>query len=184
MLENAGRVVSRASTAGLRAEGRVVQQADASNAAGARRALMNPYIDVAVLEVAEGSVLSEGLGFDRCDVSVVMGVKEGPPLGGRFRWTGESVWKAVRAPVDIVPEDGVAVLCADDPEVVRMAPHCRGEVIFFGNPDAPALREHVSKGGRAIAIEPDGVSLLRGAKRERVVSSYLAGRADAETAAA
>ena len=184
MLESAGRVVSRAGTAGLRAEGRLVQEADASNAAGARRALMNPYIDVAVLEVSEESVLSEGLGFDRCDVSVVMSVKEREPLGGRFRWTADSIWKAIRSPVDIVPENGVAVLCADDPEVVRMATHCRGEVIFFGKPDALPLREHVAKGGRAVAVEPDGLSLLHGAKRERVLSSYLAGQTGSEAAAA
>jgi cyanophycin synthetase len=185
MLESAGRVVSRADTAGLRAEGRLVQDGDASNAAGVRRAMMNPYIDVAVLEVSEESVLSEGLGFDRCDVSVVLGAEKGEPLGGRFPWTSDSVWKAIRSPLDIVPEEGAAVLSADDPEVVRMAAHCLGEVIFFGNPDAPPLLDHVRRGGRAIAVDPVGLTLLQGTKRERVVSSHLPpGRTGIETAAA
>src|SRR5690242_20970941 len=51
----------------------------------------------------------------------------------------------------------ISVLCADDPDVVRMAAHCRGEIIFFGMPDAPPLRDHVYRGGRAVAVEPDGL---------------------------
>jgi cyanophycin synthetase len=168
MFENTGKVVALAGSSGLRAEGRLIQEADASNATSARRALMNPYLDAAVLEVSETSVLSEGLGFARCDVAVVTRVEDGEPVGGRFRWGPESVRKAVRAPVDIVPKGGAAVLYADDAEVLKMAEHCKGEVIFFGSPDAPPLREHLERGGRAVVTEGGVLVVCRGIRRERI----------------
>jgi len=184
MIEGTGRSVTRASTSGLRAEGSVIQDSDAANAAGARRSLMNPYVESAVLEVSETSVLSEGLGFDRCDVAVVTGVREGEPIGGRFRWTSESVWKAVRAPVDIVTAGGAAVLCADDPGAVKMAQHCQGEVILFGRCDAAPLLDHVRGGGRGVTTDGSALLLLHGTRREYIVSPIFDAELDASTRAA
>lgn len=173
MLEAAGRTVTRAGTSGIRSEGRVIQGTDAANAAGARRALMNPYIDGAVLEVSESAVLVEGLGFERCDVAIVTGARESEPIGGRFRWTTESIRKAIRAPIDLVTERGAAVLVAEDADAVDMAKHCRGEVILFGKCDAPRLVEHTERGGRAVAVDGEELLLVQAARREHIVAPGL-----------
>lgn len=173
MLENAGRSVALAGALGLRSEGRMIDTSDSSTASAARRALMNPYVDAAVLEVSEGSVLAEGLGFDRCDVAVVMATPERETFGGRFRWGNESVHKAVRAPVDIVVPEGAAVLAADDLAVARMAEKCAGEVILFGSATTPPLMLHVEKGGRAVVVEGDALTLVHGAHRDRIDTGRL-----------
>jgi cyanophycin synthetase len=185
MLESAGRTITRAGTLGIRSEGRVIQGTDAANAAGARRALMNPYIDGAVLEVSESAVLAEGLGFERCDVAVVTGAREGEPIGGRFRWTTESVRKAIRAPVDLLTARGTAVLAAEDADAVDMAKHCRGEVILFGRSDAPRLVEHTQRGGKAVAVDGEALLLIHAGRREHLVGPGIdAGLGESARAAA
>ena len=47
----------------------------------AQAVLMNPAVEVAVLETARGGILRAGLGFDRCDVAVVTNIGEGDHLG-------------------------------------------------------------------------------------------------------
>ena len=48
---------------------------------GASRVLMNPSVDVAVLETARGGILRAGLAYDQCDVAVVTNIGEGDHLG-------------------------------------------------------------------------------------------------------
>ena len=53
---------------------RLVIKADASGPKSARMVLQNPRVDFAVMEVARGGILREGLGYDRNDVAVVTNV--------------------------------------------------------------------------------------------------------------
>lgn len=59
----------------------------------------------------------------------------------------------LRTQVDIVLPDGVAVLNANDPLVLKMADLCDGSVILFGqDPEIPAITEHRDQGGRAVFV--------------------------------
>ena len=51
----------------------------------ARMVLQNPRVDFAVMEVARGGILREGLGYDRNDVAVVTNVAARPPRHARHR---------------------------------------------------------------------------------------------------
>ena len=62
------------STDGIVIDERLVVKADASGPRSARMVLQNPRVDFAVMEVARGGILREGLGYDRNDVAVVTNV--------------------------------------------------------------------------------------------------------------
>jgi cyanophycin synthetase len=62
------------STDGIVIDERLVFKADASGPKSARMVLQNPRVDFAVMEVARGGILREGLGYDRNNVAVVTNV--------------------------------------------------------------------------------------------------------------
>jgi cyanophycin synthetase len=69
----------------------------------------------------------------------------------------------LRTQVDIVLPDGVAVLNAQDPLVLRMAELCDGSVILFGqDPEIPAITEHRTEGGRAVFVRYGRVVMAAG----------------------
>ena len=69
-----GHKVGMTSTDGIVIDERLVYKADASGPRSARMVLQNPRVDFAVMEVARGGILREGLGYDRNDVAVVTNV--------------------------------------------------------------------------------------------------------------
>jgi hypothetical protein len=51
--------------------GELVARYDFANHKGTSRVLSHPFVDAAIMEVTVESILSEGLGFDLCDVAVI-----------------------------------------------------------------------------------------------------------------
>ena len=82
--------------------------------------LSNPTVDVAVLETARGGILRAGLGFDECDVGVVLNVSA-DHLGLRGINTVEQLADVKSVIAAVVKREGHAVLNADDPLVLRDA---------------------------------------------------------------
>src|SRR2546423_7934942 len=112
-------VVGFTTTDGVYLQNRLVMEGDMTGPFAANIILTNPTVDVAVLETARGGILRAGLGFDECDVGVVLNVSE-----DHLGLTGI---QTVGQPADlkgVVPavskREGHAVLYADDPLVYAM----------------------------------------------------------------
>jgi len=153
-----GRKVGMTSTDGVVIDERLVIKADASGPKSARMVLQNPRVDFAVMEVARGGILREGLGYDRNDVAVVTNVAP-DHLGLRGIDTLEQLAAVKAVVVEAVPRDGFAVLNADDELVRAMRRRCSGEVIWFSMlPPGSKVRNFVDercrRGGRAVVLEP------------------------------
>ncbi|MGI8948914.1 MAG: cyanophycin synthetase [Ornithinimicrobium sp.] len=158
IMKGLGRQVGMTSTDGIVIDERLVKRSDASGPKSARMVLQNPRVDFAVMEVARGGILREGLGYDRNDVAVVTNVAA-DHLGLRGIDTIEQLAAVKRVVVEAVPRGGFAVLNADDPHVREMRRHCSGDVVWFSMqpPDSPerALIEvRLRRGGRAVVLEP------------------------------
>ncbi|MES1173446.1 MAG: cyanophycin synthetase [Myxococcales bacterium] len=169
-LQQRGLRVGMTCTDGIYVEGRRIDTGDCSGPKSARAVLGHPRVDAAVLETARGGMLREGLGFDWCDVAVVTNVGEGDHLGMGGIHTAAELARVKAIPVRRVSERGAAVLNADDPLVVAMAPLCRGAVIFFSrNVDSPRLAAHRAAGGKAVTVR-DGFIVICSGKDERRVA--------------
>src|SRR5688500_19618520 len=90
--------------------------------------LSNPMVDVAVLETARGGILRSGLGFDECDVGIVLNVA-GDHLGLHGIHTLEQLADVKAVVPSVVKRRGTAVLNADDPRVAALAERTRGDVV-------------------------------------------------------
>ncbi len=153
-----GRKVGMTSTDGVVIDERLVIKADASGPKSARMVLMNPRVDFAVMEVARGGILREGLGYDRNDVAVVTNVAP-DHLGLRGIDTLAQLAAVKSVVVEAVPKNGYAVLNADDPHVRAMRRKCAGEVVWFtlaapGSEIREFVDAHCRRGGRAVYLEP------------------------------
>ena len=166
LARTAGRTVGMTCTEGVYVDDRRIETGDCSGPASAASILMNPAVDLAVLETARGGILRAGLAFDRCDVAVVTNIGEGDHLGLNDVHTVERLAQVKRTIVDVVAPSGFAVLNADDPLVADMAGHCPGKVVFFAlDGDDERIVKHRAGGGRA-AFSRDGVLILADGPRE------------------
>lgn len=147
-----GHQVVRADGTGLYLGERLLKPGSAADADGGRRALMNPSATAAVLEVSELATLESGLAFDGCQIAVVTSTEGAEQLARPGVEDRTAIDKAVRAPVDVVPTDGFAVLNADDPGVLPMAERCEGKVVWYGSGtgEGTPLGAHVQQGGSGL----------------------------------
>ena len=177
ILAQAGMRVGLTNTSGVYIGGRQITRSDASGPKSARMVLANPTVDAAVLEVARGGILREGLGFDVCDVGAVLNVSA-DHLGLKDVNTIEDLAAVKSVVVESVARRGWSVLNADDPMTLRMARHARGRIVYFtltGEPDlANHLRAHVARGGMVVAAEPgaagEEIVIHRDGDRARVMA--------------
>ncbi len=171
ILKGTGATVAHTCTDGIYIDDRRIDNEDCSGPQSARNVLLNPEVEMAVLETARGGILRAGLGFDKCDVAVVTNIGEGDHLGLGDIETLEKLAQVKRVIVDVVPPTGYAVLNATDEHTVAMAPKCKGKVIFFAiDGQHPVILEHRAKGGRAIFVKEHHVVLAEGLREEPLVS--------------
>jgi cyanophycin synthetase len=172
LLKLAGLHVGIASRDGLSFDKRVVDKNDCANRTSAQKVLINRSVEAAVLENSVEMILSEGLGYDRCQVGIVTNIEPARHFGRYFLETDEQVCNVLRTQIDVVLREGVAVLNGSDPLVVELARHCAGAVIFFAATDPlPAVTEHLNLGGRAVLVRDGGIVLSQGGM-DRVVLMF------------
>ncbi|MDB5490678.1 MAG: cyanophycin synthetase [Micavibrio sp.] len=156
MLRLTGARVGFTSTSGVFINDDVLWQGDASGPQSAGMILRSPDVDYAVLETARGGILRSGLGFDKCDVGIVMNVtSDHLGIGGIDTLQDLADVKGVVA--ESVSKNGVSILNADDPLTRDMARNAGGRICFFsmngGYLMSEALRAHIAEGGMALVRE-------------------------------
>jgi len=163
LLSQCGWRVGLTSTDGVSVGKRVLDTGDCSGPKSARSVLAYPGTDAAVLEIARGGVLREGLPFDWCDVAVVTNIGAGDHLGIAEIHTPGELAAVKQTVVAAVPPHGTAVLNATDPLVAQMANHHPCRALFFaidGNHEV--IIRHRADGGRAIFVRDGWVIRAEG----------------------
>ncbi len=150
-------------TDGIYIDGRRVDAGDCAGPQSAQNVLLNPQVEAAVLETARGGILRAGLGFDRCDVSVVTNIGEGDHLGLSDIESLEKLARVKRTIVEATHSGGTAVLNASDPLVAEMAEKSPAAVLFFArSPQEPVLAMHRRRQGRAVTVCDGEIVLCEG----------------------
>jgi cyanophycin synthetase len=163
LLHLRGDHVGLACADGLYFAQRMVDKRDCANFAGAQKILMNRSVNAAVIENGADVILNEGLGYDRCRVGVITNIDAPRHFGRNYIETPEQVCNVLRTQIDVVLEDGVGVLNADDPLAAAMAEHCDGEVVYFSRqPATESVTAHLRQGGRAVVVRDGAIALASG----------------------
>ena len=160
LIHLSGSHVGLACSTGLFAGERLIEKGNCATWTAAQKLLMNRKVQAAVIENSAATILSEGLGYDRCQVGIVTNIEPEKHYGEFYIETPEQVYNVMRTQVDVVLDDGIAVLNAADPLLVQMAELCDGDVIFFAaDADLPEIQTHLAQGGRAV-VQKDGSLML------------------------
>lgn len=158
-----GQHVGLACTDGLYLGERQVEKNNSATWKAAQKLLMNRKVEVAVIENSANSILTEGLGYDRCQVGIITNIDPVLHIGEHYIDTYEQVYNVMRTQVDVVLGNGVAVINAADVMSLEMSQLCDGEVILFAE-DAkfPAIETHLKQGGRAVLQDKGRLLLVTG----------------------
>ena len=161
LFRNNGHRVGFTTTDGVYVQNRLVMEGDMTGPFAANIILSNPTLDVAVLETARGGILRAGLGFEECDVGVVLNVTA-DHLGLRGIQTLEQMADVKSVIAMVVRREGHAVLNGDDPLVRDMKPKTMADVVFFTtDPDGNQhVQAHVKRGGIAACVD-EGQFVIR-----------------------
>ncbi len=170
LLRTTKKYLAVSSSDGLQLGKRSAESASGDRIGGAQGVLLHPWTEIAICESSAENILTEGMGFDRCQIGVVLNVGT-DDLGLAYVDTLEQMAKVNRCMVDIVLPGGTAILNADDKHVALMAEHCRGGVIFFSrDPANEIMMAHRAQGGRAVLVRDGGIRLAEG-NMERALCS-------------
>lgn len=164
ILREAGNSVGMGCTGTVEIDNNVILRGDYSGPAAAQAVLREPTVEHAVLEVARGGIMRRGLGFDACDVGVLLNIAS-DHLGEHDIHTLDELARCKTVVVDSVKkEGGYCVLNADDPLVMEHGTYwARGEIIYVTmNPDNPALAEHLSNHRMVLSVKNGKIVLLKG----------------------
>ena len=171
LFRHTDRTVGLTTTDGVYLNNRLVMEGDMTGPFSANIILSNDTVDVAVLETARGGILRAGLGFDECDVGVVLNISA-DHLGLRGIHTLEQLAQVKGVIAAVVKRDGHAVLNADDPLVYAMRERSPGDIVLFSvapEGENEAVEEHLARNGIAARIENDTFVIRRGKLRIPVV---------------
>jgi cyanophycin synthetase len=163
----AGRRTAWSSTDGIVVQGELVEPGDYSGPAGARGVLDADGVEVGILETARGGMLLKGMGVTSNDVSIVTNVAE-DHLGIHGIHTVDQLAEVKAIVTRVTSPRGWTVLNGEDPRVwvMRHGSPARPWV-FTHDPDAPAVREALSAGGRATTVMDGWVTVLEPGRSPR-----------------
>ena len=162
--------VGLSSSKGLNFGNRSIKKTSSSDWENARRTLLNPAVELAVIQNSNESLLLEGLAYDQCQVGIVLNIDTSALFPEYFIADEDQLFNVMRTQIDVVLPSGVSILNADDPLAVKMAELSKGEVMYFtGNPNISLLSEHQQKGGRSIVAGPEKITLYLGIEEKLAV---------------
>jgi cyanophycin synthetase len=145
------------STAGVYIDGECVLEGDYTGPSGARRVLLDPTVDVAVLETARGGILLRGIGYESNDVSVFTNISA-DHLGLLGIETVEGLATVKQTVIAVTQPNGFAVLNVDDPLVWASREATRA-TIFAVSPrgENKDIETHIDLGLPALTIENNAI---------------------------
>ena len=166
--KNAGYTVGYTTTDGIYINGHLVHSGDCSGPQSAAAVLRDPIVDFAVLECARGGILRSGLGFDKCDISIITNITE-DHLGLNDINSLEELTKVKSVVARSTFDDGFAILNADDDRVYGIKEELDSNIALFSmQENNERVISHCEEGGWAAIIEKGNFTICKGEWRTRV----------------
>lgn len=141
-----------------------IAEGDTTGPVSTQTVLSDPLVDAAVLEVARGGILRNGLGYDWSDVGIITNITVDHIGQDGIEDLDDLIWiKSLVA--ERVRDGGWVVLNADDAASVSLLKHervTRGQkkfMLYSVNDDNVHVRKHRKEGGAVCWIEKNIVCL-------------------------
>lgn len=153
MAREAGHTPGYTTTDGVAVGREIILPTDYAGPMGARVALRDPRVTMAILETARGGILRRGLAVRRADAAVVTNIAE-DHFGDFGVGSLEDLLAAKLVATRVVPRGGAVILNADDP-LLRRSGRTMASVTWFSRsgriPDEP--RQLVREGDELVRYD-------------------------------
>ncbi|WP_390913474.1 Mur ligase family protein [Pseudosulfitobacter sp. SM2401] len=160
----AGKCVGLSSSDWVRVGGEILDEGDYSGPAGARLAVRDPRVELAIIETARGGLMRRGLPVPTADACLLTNIAA-DHLGTYGIMDVTALADAKFQLSQAVRPGGRLVLNADDPELVVRSPQFAGEITWFGlDFDQASLEVWIATGGRAAFVSDGQMMLARDGK--------------------
>jgi cyanophycin synthetase len=168
ILKNSGKTVGFTTTDGTYIGNQQIVFGDNTGPVSAQLVLKDPTVEVAVLETARGGIIRSGLGFDHCDIGVVLNVAA-DHLGLKDVNTLEDLARVKSVIPRAVSKKGFAVLNAEDELVYKMRELTDGHVVLFSMDENNKNIDRQARRGRISCVFENGyVTILKGKWKVRI----------------
>lgn len=168
ILKNSGNTVGFTTTDGTYIGNQQIVKGDNTGPVSAQLVLKDPTVDVAVLETARGGIIRSGLGFDNCNIGVVLNVAA-DHLGLKDVNTLEDLARVKSVVPRAVSRRGIAVLNAEDPLVYKMKELVDGSVVCFSmDENNENIRRRAERGRISCVYENGYITILKGKWKVRI----------------
>ncbi|MBS3817777.1 MAG: cyanophycin synthetase, partial [Candidatus Thermoplasmatota archaeon] len=164
----AGHHTGLAVTGGIYSNGELVTEGDTTGPWSAGVVLNDKDIDFAVLETARGGILRRGLGFDKCDVSVLTNIRE-DHLGIDGLESLEDIFRVKSVILEATDEDGACVINANDDFAEKAMEKARGLPVLFGYETNELMREYRKIGGIVFTVDAEKLIMYEEGKRKEIM---------------
>ena len=166
--QHAGTRVGWSSSTGVYINGEAVLEGDYSGPSGARRVLLDPNVELGILETARGGLLLRGLAYESNDVGVFLNISA-DHLSLQGVDTVESLADVKSVVIQVTRPDGLVVLNADDPLILSFEAKSPAPVALTSQrPNAEPVRRHIERGRLAVVREDDDIAVYRDGKRNGI----------------
>ncbi|AEI50602.1 cyanophycin synthetase [Runella slithyformis] len=168
--KNAGHSVGYTTTDGIYIQDQLIYEGDCSGPQSAEAILRDPSVNFAVLECARGGILRSGLGFDKCNISIITNITE-DHLGLDDIHTLEELARVKSVVARSTFSNGYAILNADDDTVYGLREELDCTVALFSvHENNERVLAHCRAGGMAAIIRQGYFTLCRGKWTERIAN--------------
>lgn len=154
---------------GIYVQNTLMVKGDTTGPQSAEFILKDPSVDFAVLETARGGLLRSGLGFKKCDISVITNVQE-DHLGISDIHNLDDLRRVKAVIVDATKKTGWAVLNADNLHCVKIGKNADCNVAYFSmDENSKIIKDHCKKGGIACIYENLFITIKKGGWKIRIL---------------
>lgn len=170
ILSSCGYVVGMTSTEGVYVGDELVLSGDAAGPSSAQLILADQSVDVAVLETARGGIMRAGLAYEQADVGIITNIAL-DHIGQDGLQTLDDIVRVKALVAEcVLPQSGLAVLSADDPELVKLAGRLKARVALFSISDQnPSVMRHLARGGQALFVRDGWIIEAAGSLEWKIV---------------
>ena len=166
--KSVGHITGYTTTDGIYINDQQICAGDCSGPSSAEAVLRDPLVNFAVLECARGGILRSGLGFDKCNISIITNIT-GDHLGLNDIDTLEELARVKSVVARSTFDDGYAILNADDDTVYELKEELDCNIALFSiHENNPRIVTHCDKGGWAAIIEKGYFTICKGEWRIRI----------------
>ena len=167
-MKGSGKTVGFTTTDGTYIQNQQIVAGDNTGPVSAQLVLKDPTVEVAVLETARGGIIRAGLGFDHCDIGVVMNVAA-DHLGLKDVNTLEDLARVKSVVPRAVSKKGYAVLNAEDVNVYKMKELVDGHLVYFSmDENHPNIQRQARRNRISCVYENGYVTILKGKWKVRI----------------